>query len=171
MPFTPYHLGFAILLFAIINKLDPISITLGCILIDLEGILYILCNIGELHGKFHSLLGVLILIFPIVMLSFIYNKLGGQYPLNYSFSWFSAMVSAFIGLLSHIFFDAIIYPEMMFFYPFSSKNGFFYGLWDITTAYTILSVMLVIGLILFTTKLLYINKKNHNLKNQEREKI
>lgn len=60
IPFTSFHVGFGILLFARLSFLDQKALFLGTIIIDLEPIFHLLFDEGQLHGVMHSLLEVII---------------------------------------------------------------------------------------------------------------
>ncbi|NHK30481.1 MAG: hypothetical protein FK730_03965 [Asgard group archaeon] len=69
MPFTPFHLGFGVLLSAVFFPfIDPIALLLGTILIDLEPIFHLIFNVGQLHGVMHSLLGVIVFLYQYLLL-------------------------------------------------------------------------------------------------------
>ncbi len=161
MPYTWFHVGFAFIVFSIIPYIDPISIILGTILIDIEGLLYLLFEIGVPHGYSHSLMGVMIYCLPCVFFSWLfYLVLGRLTKRTYKFKWYLSLVSGIIGLLSHIFFDGCLYPEMKILYPFSSTTGLLYGLMSYRTAVIILVVMFFSGLIILGIKILLKNKTN-----------
>lgn len=64
MPFTPFHFGIALFLFAIMPFLDPFALFIGSVIPDIEGItaLFIFPYSGlSLHGPLHSFLGALVL--------------------------------------------------------------------------------------------------------------
>ncbi|MHA1303536.1 MAG: metal-dependent hydrolase [Candidatus Heimdallarchaeaceae archaeon] len=176
MPFTLYHIGFAILLIAIFPRLDFVALFLGTVMMDIEPLIYILFGLGELHGVFHSLLGVITLFIPIVCMSKIINMfLESQIGVNVNFSWGYSIFSSLLGLLSHILFDAIIYPEMMFFYPFSQRTGFLFGLWSSRVDYLILVIMAVVGLCIYVIrkpmyKCIRSLKENKRDENKKKEK-
>jgi membrane-bound metal-dependent hydrolase YbcI (DUF457 family) len=145
MPFTPIHLGFAFFIYSIFVFLDPIALILGTILIDLEPLVHLIFNVGKLHGKFHSFLGVIVLTVPISVISWGCFKIFKLNRFFKDFNWVFSLISSFLALVSHIFFDTIIYPEMMLFYPFSTKTGFLFGLWSQRTDYLILVAMFCVG--------------------------
>ncbi|MHA1213047.1 MAG: hypothetical protein ACTSSH_11350 [Candidatus Heimdallarchaeota archaeon] len=154
MPFTPFHLGFGVLLIAICPFFDPIALLLGTILIDLEPIFHLLFNIGQLHGVFHSVLGVIVLFFPISVISWVSYKLVNKwFNYQYKFRWSLSLISSFLGLFSHILFDAGLYPEMMLFYPFTKQTGFLFGYWDSRISMIALSVMFALGVIILAIKM------------------
>lgn len=161
MPFTPFHFGFAVFLLSLIPFLDFITLTLGVVIIDLEGIICLISDSCPLHGKGHSFLGVFIFFIPLTLLSWIsYRKFKlEKFLLVPRFNCLISLLSGIIGLLSHIFFDAIIYSEMMIFYPFSKDQGFLFGLWSSTTDYIILSVMFFVGIGLLILRYFFLKRK------------
>lgn len=154
MPFTPFHLGFGVLLIALIPFLDPIALLLGTILIDLEGIFYLLFNVGQLHGIMHSFMGVIVLFGPISFISWgsfkIINKF---YKIERKFNLWLSLLSSIIGLVSHILFDTGLYSEMMLFYPFTKQTGFLLGYWTSQTAMITLSIMFVVGAVIIAIRM------------------
>lgn len=162
MPFTPFHLGFAVFVYSIFPFLDPIALLLSCVIIDIEPLFYLLFNIGELHGIIHSFLGVIIFFIPVSLISWLcfrWFKLD-QYikPFNPYFS----LLSSLLGLVSHIFFDTIIYPEMMFLFPFTKTKGILSGLWSSRIDYIILSVMFGAGMIIILARIFIRKYKKRN---------
>ncbi|HUT80755.1 MAG TPA: metal-dependent hydrolase [Candidatus Bathyarchaeia archaeon] len=159
MPYTWYHIGFAVLLFSLIPYIDPIAIILGTVLIDIEGVLYLLFKIGVEHGYSHSLLGVMIYCLPCVFFSWLfYFVLGKITKRSYNFKWYLSLISGIVGLLSHIFFDGSLYPEMKVLYPFSKNTGLLYGLMSYRTAVIILTVMFFGGILILLVKIILKNK-------------
>lgn len=154
MPFTPIHLGFAVFVFSIFIFLDPIALILGTILIDLEPIVHLLFNVGQLHGKFHSFLGVIVLTIPISVISWGCYKMFKLDRYLRKFNWTFSILSSLLGLVSHILFDAIIYPEMMLLYPFSSETGILFGSWSQNTNLWILIGMLCAGTIILILRVI-----------------
>lgn len=64
MPFTPFHFGIALLLFAVMPFLDPLALFVGSVIPDIEGItaIFIFPYWGlPWHGPLHSFLGVIVL--------------------------------------------------------------------------------------------------------------
>jgi len=160
MPFTPFHFGFAVFLYSIFPFLDPIALLLGCVIIDLEPLFYFLFNVGKPHGIVHSFLGIIIFLIPVSIISWLcfrWFKLENYIkPFNPYFS----LLSSFLGIFSHIFFDTIIYPEMMFFFPFTKTRGILFGLWSSRVDYIILSVMFCIGVIIILIRFIIKKFKN-----------
>jgi uncharacterized membrane protein len=168
MPFTPFHIGFAVLVYALFPFLDPIALVLGTILIDSEGIFYLLTEIGSLHGPMHSVLGVLVLFIPITVISWgSFKLLGKMTNREYPFNWWWSLLSGFVALISHVIFDAGLYGEMMLFYPFTKETGYLYGFWDNTTAIITLVAMFALGAIIIAVRILVKQKKKKEEKEGE----
>ena len=173
MPFTPIHLGFAVFIYSIFIFMDPIALILGTILIDLEPIVHLLFNVGQLHGKFHSFLGVIVLTVPISVISWACHKLFKLDRFINKFNWTFSVLSSFLGLISHIFFDTIIYPEMMLLYPFSKDTSILYGLWSQNINLWILLGMLCAGAVILTFRIVlkqYYKKAEPENREVEEEK-
>ncbi len=148
MPFTPIHLGFAIFVFSILPFLDPIALLIGTVIIDLEPIFYLITGIGQMHGIMHSTLGVIVFFIPTSFFSWLCYRLFKLERYLPKFNIYISLLSAILGLISHVFFDAVLYPEIMFFYPFSKQTGLLYELIPFSAVYWILGVMSILGSII-----------------------
>ncbi len=171
MPFTPYHLGFGVFTYSLIMFLDPVALLLGTILIDIEPFFILVLGLNlPLHGILHSFLGVIILIFPVSFISqFMHRFFLGNF-FKRSYSWKISFFSSFIGLFSHLVFDSFLYPEIMFFYPFSTKEAIFYGIMSYQTASSILSYFFLVGVIILALRSLFsLMKKGKEENDIERE--
>lgn len=164
MPFTPFHFGFGVIVFALCPFVDIVAILIGTVIIDIEGILYLLFKIGVEHGYTHSLLGVMIYLIPCTFFSWLFFKIYKKVTkMDYRFNWILSGVSSLIGLISHVVFDGSLYPEMMIFYPFSQVSGHIFGLMSIQTAYVLLAVLFGVGLVIILVKVLLRFKFEKNL--------
>ncbi len=160
MPFTPFHFGFAVFLYSIFPFLDPIALLIGCVIVDFEPLFYLIFNVGELHGIIHSFLGIIIFLIPVTLISWLFFRWFKLEQYIKPFSPYFSLLSSFLGIFSHIFFDAIIYPEMMFLFPFTKTQGILFGLWSSRIDYIVLSVMFCVGLIVILTRLFIKRYKN-----------
>ncbi len=163
MPFTPFHLGFGIFLFALCPYIDAFAILIGTVFIDIEGILYMLFAIGVQHGYTHSLLGVMIYLIPCSVFSWLIYKINQKITnREYKFNIPLSLLSSFIGLVSHIFFDGCLYPEMKILYPFSTQTGHLFGIMNNTSIVILLSSLFAAGVFILVVKILlrYRFKKN-----------
>lgn len=168
MPFTPVHFGFAIFIFSILLFIDPIALLIGTVIIDVEPIFYLITGIGQMHGIMHSTLGVMVFFIPtsfISWLSYKYLKLDRYLP---KFNIYISLLSGILGLFSHIFFDAILYSEIMFFYPFSQTSGILNNLISSSAVYLILGIMALVGALILVLK--YYLKYQQKKKKEEEER-
>lgn len=166
MPFTPIHLGFAIFVFGIFPFMDPIALLIGTVIIDLEPIFFLITGIGQMHGIMHSTLGVLVFFLPTSFISWLcykYLKLEKYLP---KFNIYISLISGIIGLFSHIIFDAILYPEIMFFYPFSKETGILFNIIPFAAVYWILGIMFLVGTIVIILR--YYIKKTRKKATEEK---
>lgn len=63
MPFTPFHIGPALLIYSVFPRLDPIALFFGSILIDIEFFVIELFNLPfSIHGPLHSIVGIFLLL-------------------------------------------------------------------------------------------------------------
>ena len=163
MPFTPVHFGFAIFIFSILPFVDPIALLIGTVIIDVEPIFYLITGIGQMHGIMHSTLGVIVFFIPTSLMSWLsykYLKLDRYIP---KYNVYISLLSGILGLFSHIFFDAILYSEIMFFYPFSNTSGSLYNLTSSSAVYLVLGIMALVGALILGAK--------YYLKYQQKKKI
>jgi membrane-bound metal-dependent hydrolase YbcI (DUF457 family) len=146
MAFTPFHLGFGIFVFSMFMFLDPIALLLGTVIIDIEAFMRLVLNLTPLHGTLHSMLGVIVFFIPTVLISWGCYKLFKLERHLQEFNWFLSILSSLIGLFSHVFFDTILYPEVMLFYPFSKKTGILLGAISERMDYYALSILFCVGI-------------------------
>ncbi|MHA1616144.1 MAG: hypothetical protein ACTSX9_02430 [Candidatus Njordarchaeales archaeon] len=123
MPFTPFHLGPALLIGLLFFPfLDIFALCLGSVILDLEPLYYLLFTYkGPYHGLFHTFLGATV---AGVFLSIILYPLRRYYlwlvklfKLEQSTSFRKILVSSLIGTYSHVILDMFLYPEMKPLYP------------------------------------------------------
>ena len=114
MPFTPFHIGHAIITYSIFDKLDFIALLYGSILVDIEPFLILFLDLPyPLHGPIHSIIGVLAitpLIYIITLITeLILSKIDFSLRKN---SRKIVIASILIGGYTHITLDAFLYSEM-----------------------------------------------------------
>ncbi|MBI2148500.1 hypothetical protein HYU23_02375 [Candidatus Woesearchaeota archaeon] len=114
MPFTPFHLGIALLIWVLFDKyLDISSILLGSVILDVWPFLVLVLGLNyHLHGFSHSFLVALLagLLFALFRFS-----IKSHFKLKKSF--FATIISAVIGTFSHVLLDAPLYNDMIPFWP------------------------------------------------------
>ncbi len=111
MPFTPYHIGPVLLIYAVAIVLDPIALLVGVLLPDVEPAAYLFLNIGPGHGVFHSLLGALFLSVTAYLISRVVwtgIELSRFAPAFTVPAQVFSVAGALIGTLSHVILDASV---------------------------------------------------------------
>jgi len=168
MPFTPVHLGFAIFIFSILPFVDPIALLIGTVIIDVEPIFYLITGIGQMHGIMHSTLGVMVFVVPTSLISWLcykFLKLDRYLP---KYNIYISLLSGILGLFSHIFFDAILYSEIMFFYPFSNTSGILYNLIPSFAVYLMLGIMFLVGALILGLRCFLKHQQKKKKEEEER---
>ena len=131
MPFTPYHMGPGILVKALLRGSFSLMIFGWTqVIMDVQPLVVMLTNQGTLHGFTHTYAAaVVIALFAAVTgkhLAQIALRLGprsGRRGLTVP--WSVAFASAFIGSLSHVALDSLIYTDIRPFAPVSQANPSF----------------------------------------------
>lgn len=123
MPFTPYHVGPALLVALLLYPLlDIPTFLLANIILDLEP-LAVLLGLADwsVHGVFHSLtVGSVV---AVVLAGIMYLvrgfmpeiRIGGTEPREYSIKEY--LVTSVSGVWFHILLDALMYNDLNLFYP------------------------------------------------------
>ena len=167
MPFTPFHFGHALpILFIDFKKkrVDVASCLIGCIIVDIHAIIIFLFNINQpLHGPVHSfliatVLGVLTGVFIHFTQNF-WNKITTFFKWEQKTTLRSKIFWAVLMCYFHLFLDALLYPEMNFWWPFLSGNPF-YGILSSQTVYLICTIGIILGIIEYLFFLLWYFKKS-----------
>jgi hypothetical protein len=169
MPFTPLHMGPGIVVKAAMQR--HFSLTVfgwSQIVIDIQPLLVMLMDKGELHGFSHTYLGATLIAlfcgFSGKYLGEIGLKLIRE-PKYLPISWRIAFLSAFIGTYSHVFMDSIMHAEITPFYPVSLVNPMS-GLISMDTLELLCVVTAVIGGVAFFA-IEYWTKKSNYSENQD----
>ena len=129
MPFTPFHLGPALVIgIFFIYYVDFPTLLVASIILDIEPFLVLLLDLNyPLHGLFHSFLGGTLIILP---LSFIMYKIRTFLDpiteflkIEQKSSFVNMLAASTIGIYSHILLDAPLYSDIQPFFP-SNFNPF-----------------------------------------------
>jgi hypothetical protein len=163
MPFTLFHLGVAFLTQSLFILLDPIGLFVGSVFPDIEGFLSIvLPGSGiPLHGRWHSIIGAVVLAIIIGSISFVLHKVGRKqlkpYIKPYVPSYITipryslplCVLSALVGTLTHLFLDSLLYTDMKLFYwlPIEGNPLAGYISWEIVYFFCI--ICFIIGAAVF----------------------
>jgi membrane-bound metal-dependent hydrolase YbcI (DUF457 family) len=111
MPFTPFHLGPALLV-GLILPMDLPLLLVASVILDIEPAYYMFISYpGYLHGFFHSYLGAtlagLALCFAAMRMT----------PRPFG----TTLTAALVGVYSHVFLDSFLYTDIRPFYPFQAN--------------------------------------------------
>jgi membrane-bound metal-dependent hydrolase YbcI (DUF457 family) len=162
MPFTPFHLGPALVAKASVPRAFSLVVFAGSqVLIDLEPLIRMLRGDRVLHGFSHTIGGATlvglcaaVLMRPIV--NWVFPKfLADPQPALITWirgpetiSWAVALGSAMTGTYSHLIFDGLMHADMHPFRPFSDANPLL-GLVSVGDVYLGCVVAGAIGVALF----------------------
>ncbi len=123
MPFTPYHLGPALLFgLLFLSFIDFPTFLVANVIVDIEPFLALTLNLNyPLHGFFHSFLGgTLVAVLLALMMHKIRDKLSpllSFFKLEQKTSFMKILVAALAGIYIHILLDSRIYTDIQPFYP------------------------------------------------------
>ena len=128
MPFTPYHMGPGILVKSLLRGSFSLMVFGWTqVIMDVQPLVVMLTNQGTLHGFTHTYAAAV----PIALFAAVSGKYLAQVALRlgprssrrtFTVPWSVALGSAFIGSLSHVALDSLIYPDIRPFAPVSQAN-------------------------------------------------
>ncbi len=114
MPFTPFHIGPALIL-GLVLPLELPVLLISSVILDIEPFYSMFISpLGYLHGFFHSYLGASIVGVALAGLAMRIRRL----------SFERSLTASLTGVYSHVFLDSFLYSDIMPFYPFK-VNPFF----------------------------------------------
>ena len=139
MPFTPFHMGAALLVKPAAQKhLSLITFGVAQIAMDIEPFIGMLRNSEVLHGPTHTVLGAMVIGAFVALLSpSICRPILRRYNQEvktYKLGWLSEPLEptrlaiwsgALFGTLSHIVLDSFMHGDIRPFAPFSDANPLF----------------------------------------------
>jgi membrane-bound metal-dependent hydrolase YbcI (DUF457 family) len=164
MPFTPFHLGPAVLIgFILLEYLDLPTLIMASVLIDLEPLMVLIFGLpGPLHGFFHSLLGASV---AATLLAGVISRVRGFLEPVYAFLRLEGdrrfqrfLISALLGTWSHVLLDAPLYGDLRPFYPLGGNPLFGVDLYLGLGAYRFCLLSGVAGVTLFASRYLRTRK-------------
>ena len=123
MPFTPFHLGPALVIGIIfIYYLDFPTLLVASVILDMEPFLVLLLDLNyPLHGFFHSFLGGTIIILPLSFIMFkirpYINPITDSLKIEQKSSFLNILAASIVGIYSHILLDAPLYSDIQPFFP------------------------------------------------------
>ena len=159
MPFTPFHLGPALLLGLVLsNHIDLATFLVANILVDLEPLLVLSLRIDlPLHGLSHAFLGGTAIAIPLALIMM--RARGPLEPLisilNLGQRWNrrSVLAAALSGVYLHILLDAPLYMDIRPFYPLSANPFYREGLSLGFQIYALCVVSGLVGVTLYIVRL------------------
>lgn len=117
------------------------------ILIDIQPLVVLLTNKGELHGFSHTYIGATIIAIAAALTGKYFGETGLRIikMQNYNpITWRVALASAFIGTYSHVFIDSVMHSDIEPFAPFTTDSQFL-GLVSIETLHILCIVSGIVG--------------------------
>ena len=129
MPFTPLHLGPALLIGLLLFPiLDLPALVVSSVILDVEPV-YLLFQPHEyLHGFFHTYLGASIIAVPLAAIVIFsrrpLNRIAAVFGLTQGSSFRKVLLTSLFGVYFHIFLDSFLYPDIRPFYPLT-MNPFY----------------------------------------------
>lgn len=124
MPFTPYHLGPALLVALILYSiLDAPAFIIASVILDIEPLVILLQGHNSpLHGTFHSLTMsipvALVLSFIMYSLRNVTGSLLEKVNLPQKTNLTKIIISSVLGVWIHVILDSFLYPDLTLLYPF-----------------------------------------------------
>jgi membrane-bound metal-dependent hydrolase YbcI (DUF457 family) len=123
MPFTPFHLGPALVIGIIfIYYLDFPTLLVASVILDIEPLLVLFLDLDyPLHGFFHSFLGGTIIILPLSFVMFKFrpylNPITDFFKIEQKPSFMKILAASTLGIYLHILLDAPLYSDIQPFFP------------------------------------------------------
>jgi len=123
MPFTPFHLGPALVIGIIfIYYVDFPTLLVASTILDLESFLVLLLDLNyPLHSLFHSFLGGTLIILPLSFIMFkirpFMNQITKFFKIEQNSSFVNILAASTIGIYLHILLDAPLYSDIQPFFP------------------------------------------------------
>lgn len=123
MPFTPFHLGPALVIGLLLFSLfDLPTLLVSSVIVDIEPFLVLLFKLDyPTHGFFHSHLGGTIMAVAVALTMFAVRKgiqrIMSTFKLQQNSSFTKISFTSLFGVYSHIFLDSPLYQEIKPFYP------------------------------------------------------
>jgi len=162
VPFTPFHLGPALLFgLALSVAFDFPTLLLASVILDVEPFYVMYFHVSDypLHGFFHSYIGssifAVLVALAVYPLRSVLNRIMAIFRISQKSSFKKILFTSFFGVYSHVFLDSFLYDEMRPFYPLQG-NPFIdllvaYGKYSVV--YGFCSVTALLGIILYFSKI------------------
>jgi len=164
MPFTPFHLGPALLLGLIVfSYIDFPTFLIANVIVDVEPFLVLALNLEyPLHGFLHSFLGGTLMAF---LLATIMSKVRewfapilAFFKLEQKASFRGVLLASFLGIYLHILLDSPLYPEMKPLYPLDVNPFISRSIPTSFEIYALCTISFIVGIAIYAIKLVYQKK-------------
>jgi membrane-bound metal-dependent hydrolase YbcI (DUF457 family) len=163
MPFTPFHVGPALLISMLLYPyLDIPTFIIASVVLDVEPLAVIILDLPQpLHGPFHSLVvsPVAAIALALVMYGLRrYTKpitVGRALPQNPSFR--DLLRTAVLGVWSHVILDAFLYSDLRLFYPVAWNP--LLGLVSQSTIMTWCSAAFLVGILVYVVRVMLLGRR------------
>ncbi|MBP2030214.1 hypothetical protein J2755_001148 [Methanohalophilus levihalophilus] len=148
MPFTPFHLGPALLLGEVFEKrVNMAAIMLGSIIVDARASYCFFTGCQPIHGPLHTYLGATFLAFLVVIgiygERYSLEKVTSRLRMKQDYSLYSIIFGALIGTWSHVLLDSFLYTDIVPFWPMALNP--FYGLLISSAVYSLCIACFIFG--------------------------
>lgn len=136
MPFTPFHMGAALIVKPGLNKhFSVITFGIAQVAMDIEPGIGMLIGAEVLHGPSHTIVGALIIALLVILVApcicnFILRRWNREVE-HYNLPWLveawpvskaAVIFGAFFGTLSHVLLDSLMHHDMRPLFPFLDAN-------------------------------------------------
>jgi membrane-bound metal-dependent hydrolase YbcI (DUF457 family) len=160
VPFTPFHLGPALLFgLAFSSTFDLLTLLIASVIPDVEPFCILLFDLsGPSHGLFHSYVGSSILAVLVAVVVYLLRDVLANVMLKFEVSQKSSfkkiLFTSFVGVYSHVFLDSLLYRRMDPLYPLQG-NPFVSLIPNIAdmAVYGFCGVSFILGIILYVYKI------------------
>lgn len=158
MPFTPFHLGPALLFGIVLFRwFDFPTFLIANVIVDSRAALVFFGYLdGRLHGPLHTFVFGIVL--ALILSASIYgvkpvlNRILAFFQLEQARAWRPVVAAAITGVFLHIWLDSMLYTDIRPFYP-TSFNPFL-GLLSPFVVYGLCVLAFVLGVIAYGGRLL-----------------
>lgn len=164
MPFTPFHLGPALLIGLLLFQFIHLpTFLIANIMLDFEPFLILFLGLNyPLHGFFHSFLGssVIAIILSLLMIRInkTVQKIMSYFKLKQEYSKKSIWLAAFFGTFLHVIFDSFLYTDIKPFFPLNVNPFYASSIFTNFEVYSICVISFILGIALYVYTLIKTKK-------------
>lgn len=162
MPFTPFHLGPALLFgLALSMAFDLPTLLMASVIPDVEPFMVLYFNIHgyPLHGFFHSYLGSTFLAVTLAVFVYLFrgpiSKIVRIFRMSQKPVFKKIIFTSFASAYTHVLLDSFLYGEMEPFYPL--PGNFFVNLISASETYSVIygfcGITALLGIVTYVNKI------------------